>query len=1094
MKVKKEKKEEDVIINSVNKTNVEEFMIGKIKFFKDVIKKTLWSCQKYKSFDIIGVNEINLCTQGLEENYKKLELLNNAVVNSNMDNYETFISDLQQINNDISTLIKKFGTEKFDDLITICFGNDFLDTIVDSTNKNKYEIINKYVNPTSYKVIPWKNDTLCPEFIPRNTLIEDATISEKAVSFECFDLGRTSNVFQIKVYGIKVTIQNISLKKTLIVYGITRDITNSCLDYDYITSKLNQLIKDKPQDTIFSGTVFSSYVSVLTIKELLIYSNEEIYHKFSGYISQIRLLKQKQISQIVKDFINNELYAQRTTLIVLLLNTNNHEFQYLAYLLYDLLSSDNNNNIDTHEQTLLYDSLPWNIKRFFGNAMKQTITYTNKLCNYDSNKIPLEQQICLMKVSDTVKEKAMSKLKEIKSKAEDTGSKARQYLDGLLKIPFDIYKSEPVLEIMSKIKLDFDSLLQTDEDDNSGNNDLFKFIEKKKKYNNLDIIINKKKIENEYLNYMKKQIMDNVNLNLLTCKRNILVDYIQEINNFIKINKIKYQKIVHSGKKIDEMRNKIKKFIVFNNKKDDFYVHMCKNFFKENAFKQIHKTKRILNDISSHFLNINTYMVETHKILNTAVYGHTKAKRQIERIIGQWINGEKTGYCFGFEGPPGVGKTSLAKNGISKCLLDIEGNPRPFSFIAIGGSSNSSTLDGHNYTYVGSTWGRIVDILIENKCMNPIIFIDELDKVSRTEHGKEIIGILTHLIDPTQNDSFQDKYFSGIDLDLSKALFIFSYNDVSALDRILLDRIHRIKFEHLSLDDKVIITKKHILPELTEKMGLTDTILLSDEVIEYLVLTYTYESGVRKLKELLFEIIGEINLEILNSEKDYAYTIDISIEDIKNKYLKDRTPVNITKSHKESTVGVINGLWANSYGNGGIIPIETCYFHSSTMLEFKLTGLQGNVMQESMNVSKTLAWSLLTSTQQKKISDKLKKSKEQGIHIHCPEGAVPKDGPSAGAAITTVIYSLLTNKKIKNYIGITGEIDLRGKITAIGGLDLKIVGGIYAGIKHFIFPNENKLDFDKFKEKYENNKILNGIDFTGVDTIQDVMEIIFDEE
>ena len=137
------------------------------------------------------------------------------------------------------------------------------------------------------------------------------------------------------------------------------------------------------------------------------------------------------------------------------------------------------------------------------------------------------------------------------------------------------------------------------------------------------------------------------------------------------------------------------------------------------------------------------------------------------------------------------------------------------------------------------------------------------------------------------------------------------------------------------------------------------------------------------------------------------------------------------------------------------------------MLEFKLTGLQGNVMQESMNVAKTLAWSLLTSTQQKKISDKFKKSKEQGIHIHCPEGAVPKDGPSAGAAITTVIYSLLTDKKIKNYIGITGEIDLRGKITAIGGLDLKIIGGIYAGIKHFIFPNENKLDLDKFKEKYE---------------------------
>ena len=132
-----------------------------------------------------------------------------------------------------------------------------------------------------------------------------------------------------------------------------------------------------------------------------------------------------------------------------------------------------------------------------------------------------------------------------------------------------------------------------------------------------------------------------------------------------------------------------------------------------------------------------------------------------------------------------MGKTTLAKK-LANCLKDKNGDARPYSFIAIGGSSNGSTLDGHNYTYVGSTWGKIVDILIEKKCMNPIIFIDELDKVSKTEHGKEIIGILTHLIDSTQNDSFQDKYFSNIDLDLSKALFIFSYNDVELIDKILL--------------------------------------------------------------------------------------------------------------------------------------------------------------------------------------------------------------------------------------------------------------------------------------------------------------------
>ena len=191
---------------------------------------------------------------------------------------------------------------------------------------------------------------------------------------------------------------------------------------------------------------------------------------------------------------------------------------------------------------------------------------------------------------------------------------------------------------------------------------------------------------------------------------------------------------------------------------------------------------------------------------------------QIERIIGQWINGEQTGYCLGFEGPPGVGKTSLAKKGLAFCLKGEKNEHRPFAFIAIGGSCNGSTIGGHNYTYVGSTWGRIVDILMEKKCMNPIIFIDELDKVSRTEHGKDIIAILTHLTDAAQNEAFQDKYFSGIDLDLSKVLFIFSYNDPKVIDPILLDRIHRIKFKELKIDDKLIIANRYILPELYDKI------------------------------------------------------------------------------------------------------------------------------------------------------------------------------------------------------------------------------------------------------------------------------------
>ena len=144
--------------------------------------------------------------------------------------------------------------------------------------------------------------------------------------------------------------------------------------------------------------------------------------------------------------------------------------------------------------------------------------------------------------------------------------------------------------------------------------------------------------------------------------------------------------------------------------------------------------------------------------------------------------------------------------------------------------------------------------------MNPIIFIDEIDKISKTEHGKEIIGILTHLLDPSQNDSFQDKYFSGVNLDLSKALFILSYNDADAIDKILLDRVHRVKFKSLSLEEKLVISKTHLLPEIYDKMGLCDMIHFSDDVLKFIIDEYTSEPGVRKLKELLFEIVGEINL------------------------------------------------------------------------------------------------------------------------------------------------------------------------------------------------------------------------------------------
>jgi ATP-dependent Lon protease len=381
---------------------------------------------------------------------------------------------------------------------------------------------------------------------------------------------------------------------------------------------------------------------------------------------------------------------------------------------------------------------------------------------------------------------------------------------------------------------------------------------------------------------------------------------------------------------------------------------------------------------------------------------------------------------------------------------------------------------------------------MEKKCMNPIIFIDELDKVSRSEHGKEIIGILTHLVDSTQNESFQDKYFNGVELDLSKALFIFSYNDPSSIDRILLDRIHRIKFDHLSLEDKLVIANDYLLPEIYKNVGLSDIIELSDDVLTFIIESYTYEPGVRKLKEILFEIISEINLSILqNKDDDLTIPIVITKDDVKNYYLKERTEVRHAKIHDESQIGVMNGLWANALGKGGIIPIECYKFPAQNFMDLRLTGLQGEVMQESMNVAKTLAWKLTSGAHKTKFLTSIKKTQMQGIHIHCPEGATPKDGPSAGTAITTAIYSMLNHKKIKNTIAITGEINLQGKVTAIGGLTLKILGGIRAGVKEFIFPKENDKAFTKFMEKYGEKDIVKDIIFHPVSNISQVLDLVF---
>lgn len=285
------------------------------------------------------------------------------------------------------------------------------------------------------------------------------------------------------------------------------------------------------------------------------------------------------------------------------------------------------------------------------------------------------------------------------------------------------------------------------------------------------------------------------------------------------------------------------------------------------------------------------YISESKKILDDCIYGHFDCKNYIIQILAQYFSkNTSNGKVFGIQGPPGNGKTSLIKNGICKVLN------RPFSMITLGGIKDGSLLEGHDFTYEGSQWGRLVQCLIDAECMNPVIYFDELDKVSETMDGQEIIGILTHLVDFTQNDRIQDRYFNGIDLDFSKCIFIFSFNDESKLNAVLKDRIQIFHTKGFTEAEKVVIAEKYLLPQICGDFVFTAAdFIFSRELLLYVIKKYTnHEEGVREIKKKLELILLKFNLDYLSQSVQIPFEMNhLYIDDSLKKYSQDSTIANL---------------------------------------------------------------------------------------------------------------------------------------------------------------------------------------------------------
>ena len=452
------------------------------------------------------------------------------------------------------------------------------------------------------------------------------------------------------------------------------------------------------------------------------------------------------------------------------------------------------------------------------------------------------------------------------------------------------------------------------------------------------------------------------------------------------------------------------------------------------------------------------------EILDRDHFGLEKVKeRIIEHLAVLKLRGDMKSPILCLYGPPGVGKTSLGRS-IAEAL------GRKYERVSLGGLRDEAEIRGHRKTYIGAMPGRIIKSIKKAKSSNPVFVLDEIDKVTRDTHGDPSSALL-EVLDPEQNEAFHDNYLE-IDYDLSKVMFVATANSLATIQPALRDRMEIIEINGYTIEEKIQIAKKHLLPKQLKLHGLTkDKFTLSDDALEKIIDQYTRESGVRTLDKTISKMIRNVAKSIAMDEKfEYSPTSE-TVEKVLGapKFDRDRFTNN-------SVAGVVTGLAWTSVG-GDILFIESILSKGKGKLS--VTGNLGKVMKESVTIAMEY---LKAHAKNYNISSDI--FEKWNVHVHVPEGATPKDGPSAGITMYTSLVSSFTQRKVKEKLAMTGELTLRGKVLAVGGIKEKILAAKRSGINEIILSKQNKKDIIEINEKY-----VKGITFHYVDTLNEVIAI-----